>query len=83
MPHRFLDQLSRKPLPIFTTDPRQVAMLRQLLCAGYVDGRLYPQTPEATQFGEVNRIMPLGERVRSIFHDVGAHPGLWPPTCEP
>ena len=89
MLHRFLDQLAREKLPIFVTDRRQVAKLRRLLRAGYVDGRLYPETSTPTQFAQVRGITPLGERVRSMFHGVKAYAGvvevgedgLWP-SCE-
>ena len=76
MLHRFLDQLAREKLPIFVTDPRQVAKLRRLLRAGYVDGRLYPETSTPTQFAQVHGITPLGERALSILHGGEAHAGV-------
>jgi hypothetical protein len=71
MPYHLLNQLGRRQLPAFISDPQQIELVQRLLRAGYVDGRLHPATSEARQFIQVDSITPLGERVRTIFAHAG------------
>ena len=75
MPYQLLTRLARKQFPIYISDPHKLKLLRRLLRAGYVEGRLFPETPGATQFAQVDRITPLGERVRTILANAGIPAG--------
>ena len=71
MPYHLLNQLGRRQLPAFISDPHQIELVQRLLRAGYVDGRVHPETSAARQFVQVDSITPLGERVRIIFAHAG------------
>ena len=71
MPYHLLNQLGRRQLPAFISDPQQIELVQRLVRAGYVDARLHPETSEAGQVVQVDSITPLGERVRIIFAHAG------------
>ena len=71
MHYHLLTQLGRNALPAFVSDPQQVKMIRRLIRAGYIEGRLFPETHTANQFAQVDAITPLGQRVRTIFARAG------------